>query len=714
MSIESTPKNEPREPLLSSFAPHSPESWQKAAEALLKGKDLASLKTRLPEGITLEPVYRAKDIQTLSHLNTTPGDPGSVRGARPEGYLQRHWVVSQSMSEPRADDCNAALQEDLSRGLDEVALALDVASRAGLDADLAPTSDVGVGGLSLSTRFDLDHALVDVRLEDTPIFIQAGGASLEGAALLLAHSQQRGVAAEALTGCLACDPLGAMADGELGTTLDHALNEMSALLQFAAVHAPKMQTILIGASRYRDAGAHVVQELGYALATGVAYLRAAQDRGLALGDTARSMRFEFALGGHFFTEIAKLRAARHVWSKVLKAFGVDDTPMMMHARTARFNKTKLDPYVNMLRGTTEAFSAIVGGVDGLQVAPFDDAIRPADEFSRRTARNTQLVLAEECDLRQVIDPAGGSYYVEKLTDAIGREAWACLQEIEARGGMAEALLHGRIQEAVSAVADEEQAHLAQRRAVLVGTNLYANTEEEPLVVPALDHQALQNERRTALKAQREARDEQALKDSLTALKSARAAGSVELMPLALKAAVAGATLGDLSATRPLDDAVEIAPLLPRRAAEGFEALRAAALAHAHKTGRRPRVLLLNLGASRLYRARADWTAGFFAAGGFEVRAERDFESVDEALSAARDGHADVLVIVSTDERYATDVGPLAKALHADLSSPCVLVAGAPGAHEASWRQGGVEGFVHIKLNLLETLGNLFKKVGVLS
>ncbi len=274
-----------------------------------------------------------------------------------------------------------------------------------------------------------------------PLTVRAGTAALPLLAMLVAHARRAGRPASDLHGCLEDDPLGVLAhEGAIPLSLGRAYDEMAQITLWAERHAPRLQTVAVHTYPYHNAGANAVQELAFALATGVAYLRAMQRRGADVNVAARRMRFDFAVGGNFFMEIAKLRAARLLWSQVVDAFcgGGKARWMRQHARRARRNKTTIDPYVNMLRVTTEALAAAVGGVESLHVAPYDEPARPPDEFSRRIARNAQVILQEEAHLTAVVDPAGGSYAVEALTDRLARDAWALFQEIEGMGGMAEA------------------------------------------------------------------------------------------------------------------------------------------------------------------------------------------------------------------------------------------------------------------------------------
>jgi methylmalonyl-CoA mutase len=702
--------------LKADFPPHTYEQWKEAAVKLLKGAPFdKKLLTPLAEGITLQPLYRSQDIEGLEHLGTLPGLPPYVRGGRAAGYAGARWAVSQQLVEATPEQLNAAALNDLGRGQHELNIRLDAATRAGKDALDAEEAQIGAGGLSLSTLADLDQALAGVELEQTAVFLRGGARALAAGSLLMALADQRGVADE-LTGCVGYDPLGILAaEGSLPTSLEEAFREMAVLTRAAISRAPKLQTIVISGLPYRDAGAHGVQELGYALATGVEYLRALRLEGLSVDQVAPRMRFCFGLGSNFFLEIAKLRAARYLWSKVLGAYGADAAAakMHIHGATSSFNKSAFDPHVNLLRGTTEAFSAIVGGVDSLHIDAYDARQRAADEFSRRTARNTQLVLAEECELDHVADPAGGSWYIEWLTDQLSRRGWELFQAIEEAGGMAKALEAGTPQADVAEVAKTQRDKLATRRTQMIGVNVYPIAGERPLEARAVDHAAVATQRRAALEAQRSARGDQS-GAALDAYAKALLEHSDQAVEHAISALKAGATLGELEQAAPSATPVSGSALPSRRLAEDFEDLRLAALAYADKHGAPPKIFQVNLGPSRRYRARADWTTGFFQVGGFAVDASTDFDGADEAIAAAKESGASIVALCSDDERYGQELPALAQQLRVALPKAHLLLAGAPGDNEQAWREAGIQTFVNVRSNTYALLRQLLAEIGALS
>ena len=418
------PTGEETGPLFSDFPAQTYEDWRKTIDKALKGASFEKkFVTRTYEGIDLQPLYWLEDSQALPQVNALPGFAPYVRSTELLGYVGKPWEVCQELTCSTPEAFNLALRADLERGQNAVNLVLDRPTRLGIDADQAAASAVGQGGVSISSVADLDQALAGVDLAKTPVFIQSNTTALPLAAFLVALAKQRGNPPASLQGCIGMDPLGALArEGSLPRPLERIYDSMAGLTAWAAVNAPGLQTVAVQGHPYHEGGGNTVQELAFALATAVEYLRAMQACGLAVNTVAPRIRFALSIGSQFFMEVARLRAARLLWAKIVKAFGGAEQAqkMVIYARTSAWNKTVCDPYVNMLRTTVEAFAGVVGGVNSLHVSPFDEVIRTPDEFSRRIARNTHTILREESHIPRTIDPAGGSWYVETLTDALAR------------------------------------------------------------------------------------------------------------------------------------------------------------------------------------------------------------------------------------------------------------------------------------------------------
>ncbi len=719
-SSPEAPDDAPEWRLFDSFPPADQAAWRQAAEQTLKGAPFEKrLLTKTYEGLTLQPIYSAANTAALPHLGALPGLPPYVRGTSALGYLVRPWDVAQELPYPTAAAVNQAAREDLPRGLTSLHALLDQATLRGCDPDCAPAEQVGNGGASLAHLGDLTTLLDGIPLAQTPLYLSAGASALPLAALALAAAECQGLALNTLRGCIAADPLGALArHGTLPGSLDRAYDLMAWLTAWAATNAPRLRTIEVALHPYHDGGASAVQDLAFGLATGVAYLRAMQARGLGVSLVAPRIQFALSIGSPFFVEIARLRAARLLWVRVVAAFGGDAQAqkLRIHARTSRWTKTRGDAYNNMLRATAEAFAGVMGGCDSLHVSPFDEAVGLPDEFSRRIARNVQVVLAQECNFFRLVDPAGGAAAVETLTDQIARAAWALFQTIEGLGGMAAALAAGFPQAQVAATRAERLNQIALRREVIVGANMYVNLKEQPITSRPVEHRLLQAERAADLARWRAASDPQGRQEALAALARAVEVAPEQIMALTISAARSGATLGALTTALLAGDGAitMVDPIPAHRGAEQFEALRAAAEQHALRTGARPAVFLATMGPLAQHKARADFATGFFEAGGFAVIAGPGFETVEEAAQAARDAGAPIVVICATDERYPELVPPLTRLLKAERPDTSVVLAGYPADQVDAHRAAGVDEFIHVRADCYATLARLQRLKGVAS
>jgi methylmalonyl-CoA mutase len=415
-------------------------------------------------------------------------------------------------------------------------------------------------------------------------------------------------------------------------------------------------------------------------------------------------------------EVAKLRAARMLWAKVVAAFGGNEASqkMTMHGRTSAWNKTVYDPYVNMLRTTTEAFAGIVAGCDSLHVSCFDEAVRLPDEFSRRIARNSQIILQKESHLTQVIDPAGGSWYVEQLTDTLAKKAWQLFQTVEQQGGMFKALQAGFPQEQVAKTAQERANNLAQRKDIMVGTNMYPNLSEKRLEVRGPDYAALHKKRANYVSDYRTEMDNPQSTLVLDKLANILNADSAHLVEAAIEAALTGATLGEIARTARTGDEAKttLKAIGVHRGAEMFESLRRAAEAYQSKTGSLPRAFLANMGPIPQHKARADYASGFLQVGGFAIIGNNGFATVAEAAQAALASGAPLVVICSTDETYPELVPPLVESIKAAKPETLVVLAGYPTEHVEAFKAAGVDEFVHVRANVYNTLAQLQQKLGI--
>ncbi len=700
-------------PTFDEFPPVSYADWRKAAEKALKGAPFEKrLITKTYENIDLQPIYRQENLEGLPHLGGLPGFAPYVRSTTPLAFVAQSWDVAQEIACGTPAAFNAAVQADLTRGQTAINLVLDHPTLHAVDADQADADEVGKGGLSISSVADLAVALAGVDLEATPIYVQADTSALSFTALLAALAQQQGKSLAKLRGAIGMDPLGHLAaHGHLPRDLAGVYDAMAQLTGWAATHAPQVQTITVQGHPYHNGGASTTQELAFALATAVDYLRTMQSHGLSIDDTAPRIRFSLSIGSNFFMEIARLRAARLLWAKIVAAFGgnAESQKMRVHARTSAWNQTVCDPHVNLLRGTTEAFSAVVGGCDSLHVSPFDELVRVPDEFSRRIARNTHVVLREESNLARTVDPAGGSWYVETLTDAVARQTWTLFQEVEKQGGMGAALAAGWPQAQVAATAAQRAANLAKRKDIFVGTNMYPNPKETRLEAPPVDTLAIKAERTAALAACRAAADTGKKQAALAQL-----AQSGSSMDAAIQAALAGATLGEIAqaARANAQPGPTITAICAQRGAAPFEQLRAAADAFATRVGQRPQVFLATMGPLTQHKGRADFATAFLGVGGFETIYPAGFNSADEAATAALASGAKAVVICSTDATYPELVPPLVQKLKQANPGLMVLLAGYPTDQIDAFKAAGVDDFIHLNANCQALLSTLQQNMGV--
>jgi methylmalonyl-CoA mutase len=708
----------PPDTLLSEFPPVSFDDWRKLVEAELKGAPFEKkMFTPTYEGVTLKPIYRREDAANLPHVNSFPGFAPFVRGASASGYVKDAWDVSQEIAFSSPTEFNHAARNSIARGLNALNMVLDRATRDGHDPDWAQPEDVGFGGLSIATLADLDRALDGIDLENTSLLVRSGASAMPFAALLVALTRKRKKTTNGLHGCVEMDPLAVLAhEGRLPQSLDSAYREMAALTRWAASHAPFLQTICVHSRAWHEAGGNAVQELAFSLAMGVEYLREMHKRDLGVDVAGPRTRFAMTVGVNFFMEIAKLRALRMLWSRAVAVLGGNrhSQKLTLHVRTSQWNKTVCDPHNNMLRTTVEAFAGVLGGCESVQVGAFDEVLRRPDDFSRRIARNTQLILQKECHLDHVIDPAGGSWFVETLTSELANRAWALFQEIEKLGGMEAALRAGFPQKAVAAMAAEKLKAVTRRRDSIIGVNQYANPNEKPLERPAVDATAFHKRR-----VQQVASYRTSLEDHESELVLEKLAGIVDfkgadLFEACIDAVSAGATIGEITRAVRINDSpsAPITPVCITRAAAQIERLRAAMDKHVSQTNERPNVFLCNMGPLKEHKARADFSRGFFAVGGFEAISPNGFKAPADAADAFAASNARIAVICSTDDNYPALVPLLVAALRAKRPDAIIALAGFPQEEIETHRQSGVDEFIHIRADAAELLGRFHQRLGI--
>lgn len=697
---------------LDEFTPPTDEEWKAACEALLKGAPFEKkMFTKTYEGITFDPMYTRKHTEDILPKGVMPGMGDYLRGVDAAGYIGKPWGIAQACDETLPAENNELLRHEHDKGATIYHIVLDTASRTGVDARQAEA--VGDTGTSVTTVEDMHVLLTGLDLAKFPLYVYAGANAVPLLALVAAARRASGEDMAEVRGIVGADPIGALAaDGKLPASLDAHYDSLAAAARWATVNAPHLRTVFVRSDVYSNGGANDVQEVASVLATATAYLRALCERGLTIDEAASQIAFAFSMGANFFLQIAKLRAVRPLWAQIVGAFGgsAEAQKMRIHARPALFFKTIYDPYVNMLRNTTEIFSGVVGGIDSFESAPFDEPIRKGDEFSRRIARNVQIMLQEEFGLLQPIDPAGGSWAVETLTRQMKEKIWAEFQRIEKEGGIIAALRAGSLQESVAAVLAARFKNADLRRDRIVGNNMYPNMTETLLETRAEDTAALKAQRTADIDAYLSDID---VKHRDEALASLRQAHSVDH---AVEAALAGATIAELmTAVTEGDGAETVTAIAPHRWSERFEALRQRTEEYKAEKNDNVKIFLANMGPIPQHKARADFTTGFLQVGAFEVLGNDGFKTVEEAADAARASGADAVVICSTDATYPEIVPALAPKLHEVLPNARVFLAGAaPKDLLETYKEAGIDEYISVRANCYEILESLQKQKGMIA
>ncbi len=697
---------------LDEFTPPTDEEWKAACEALLKGAPFEKkMFTKTYEGITFDPMYTRKHTEDILPKGVMPGMGDYLRGVDAAGYIGKPWGIAQACDETLPAENNELLRHEHDKGATIYHIVLDTASRTGVDARQAEA--VGDTGTSVTTVEDIHVLLTGLDLAKFPLYVYAGANAVPLLALVAAARRASGEDMAEVRGIVGADPIGALAaDGKLPASLDAHYDSLAAAARWATVNAPHLRTVFVRSDVYSNGGANDVQEVASVLATATAYLRALCERGLTIDEAASQIAFAFSMGANFFLQIAKLRAVRPLWAQIVGAFGgsAEAQKMRIHARPALFFKTIYDPYVNMLRNTTEIFSGVVGGIDSFESAPFDEPIRKGDEFSRRIARNVQIMLQEEFGLLQPIDPAGGSWAVETLTRQMKEKIWAEFQRIEKEGGIIAALRAGSLQESVAAVLAARFKNADLRRDRIVGNNMYPNMTETLLETRAEDTAALKAQRTADIDAYLSDID---VKHRDEALASLRQAHSVDN---AVEAALAGATIAELmTAVTEGNGAETVTAIAPHRWSERFEALRQRTEEYKAEKNDNVKIFLANMGPIPQHKARADFTTGFLQVGAFEVLGNDGFKTVEEAADAARASGADAVVICSTDATYPEIVPALAPKLHEVLPKARVFLAGAaPKDLLETYKEAGIDEYISVRANCYEILESLQKQKGMIA
>ena len=691
------------------------DEWVEACNALLKGQPFEKVMyTKNYEGITFDPIYTRKDTDGILPTDDYPGMGDFLRGATVNGYVHEPWGIAQGCDETLPSDNNELLKEEIDKGSTVYNVKLDSATLNGVDVKDA--EHVGDTGVNITTVEDMSVLLNGLKLEKYPLMMYAGAGAKGLLAMTAAALKASGKDLSAVKGVIGADPIGELVKtGKTKTSLNALYDEMAETIKYAAAKAPEMRTVFVRSNVYTDGGADSVQEVAYTFATAVEYIREMQKRGLGLKEIAKSLYFEFNQGANFFMEIAKLRALRQVWAAIMEAFGAEEQcrSIMVHGRSSRFTKTVIDPYVNMLRNTTQTFSSVVGGVTSYENPPFDELIRKGDVFSRRIARNLHVMLQEEFGMLCPIDAAGGSWAVETLTKQIAEKIWAEFQKIEEMGGMVKALEAGYVQKQVAEVLEKRFKALEMRKDRAVGVNMYPNMTEEPLERREEDTPKLKKQREAAVAAYTADIDTNYLAAKLA---------DVATVEGAMEAFSNGATIGQVAAAGcKAEPVASVEAIAAHHWTERYEALRFDTERYMKETGKNIEVFLANMGPIPQHKARADFSTSFLQVGEFNVHLNDGFQdgedgtAIEKCAKAAAEFPYDVAVICSTDATYPEIVPKLAPKLKAALpeGATLFLAGAAPKDLEQTYRDAGVDEFISVKANCFAILKMLQKKKGMI-
>lgn len=624
-------ENQKKEKLFQEFPPVSTEAWEEKIHQDLKGKSYEKkLIWNTPEGFHVRPYYRAEDLKNLKHLSYKPGEFPYARGNKPN---HNDWNVRQHIRVHTVKDANTKALDILSRGVNALGFHLQE--------------------VPVFNRQMLDELLQDICIEAITLHFSGVANPEDFLRIFLEKISQDGIQFGNLKATIDYAPLAKLVqEGNFGDDTEAAAFEKASALIDQSRDYPELKVLEVHGEHYHNAGATLVQELGYALAEGAEYMTAMTERGHRADEAVKALQFNFAVGSVYFMEIAKIRAARLLWAQIANAYKPENqerTKMNVHSVTSDWNKTVYDPYNNMIRTTTEAMSAAIGGAESLTVKPYDTIYRDPSEFSERIARNQQIILKEEAHFDKVADPAGGAYYIENLTASMAQHAWNIFLEIQNAGGFLKAFKTGTIQEKIRESAQKRDMNLAQRKKILLGTNQFPNAKE------VMD---------------------QDIPESV------------------------------VQPDEPANNAERVAePVVPYRGAMKFEQLRL----QTDRSNKNPKVFMLKVGHPATRTARSQFAANFFGCAGYEILDNLGFNSVQEGVDEARKQQADIVVLCSSDEEYRTVVP---EAYQAMKDQAIVVLAGYPKDQIEDLKAVGIEHFIHLKSNLYDTLKSFQKLLGI--
>jgi methylmalonyl-CoA mutase len=678
------------------------EEWRALARRELKGRDPESLTWATPEGIAVKPLYTEADLSGLGHLGSLPGLPPYTRGPRATMYAGRPWTIRQYAGFSTAEESNAFYRKALAAGQQGVSVAFDLATHRGYDSDHERVvGDVGKAGVAIDSVEDMKILFDGIPLEKVSVSMTMNGAVIPILANFIVAGEEQGVRRAELSGTIQNDILKEfMVRNTYVYPPEPSMRIVSDIIGYTAREMPKFNSISISGYHMQEAGANLVQELGFTLADGKEYVKAAIAAGMDVDDFAGRLSFFFAIGMNFFMEVAKLRAARLLWHRIMTEFGAKRPASLMlrtHCQTSGVSLQEQDPYNNVVRTAYEAMAAALGGTQSLHTNALDEAIALPTEFSARIARNTQLILQEETGITHVADPLAGSYYVESLTAELASAAWALIEEVDGLGGMTRAVISGMPKLRIEESAARRQAAVDRGEEVIVGVNKYRLAEQEPIDILDVDNVKVREAQVARLAQIRASRDAEACAAALAEVERVAREGG-NLLAAAVEAARARASVGEIS------DAME--KVFGRHRAEvktlagvygaayegdeGFAAIKKEVEGFAEAEGRRPRMLVVKMGQDGHDRG-AKVIATAFADIGFDVDVGPLFQTPEEAAQDAIDNDVHVVGISSQAAGHKTLAPKLVEALRAQGADDVLVICGGviPQQDYAFLKQAGV-------------------------
>ncbi len=694
------------------------EDWQAAAAKEVKGKDLT---WHTPEGIDVKPLYTADDVKADPGL---PGFAPFTRGVRASMYAGRPWTIRQYAGFSTAEESNAFYRRNLAAGQKGLSVAFDLATHRGYDSDHPRVvGDVGKAGVAIDSVEDMKILFDGIPLGEMSVSMTMNGAVIPILAFFIVAGQEQGVPTAQLDGTIQNDILKEfMVRNTYIYPPEPSMRIISDIFGYTSANMPKFNSISISGYHMQEAGATQVQELAFTIADGMEYVKYGVASGLDIDKFAGRLSFFFAIGMNFFMEVAKLRAARVLWHRVMTKLGAQDERSKMlrtHCQTSGVSLQEQDPYNNVIRTTIEAMAAMLGGTQSLHTNALDEAIALPTDFSARIARNTQIVIQEETGMTKVVDPLGGSYYIEALTQELVDQAWEIIERVEAEGGMAKAVAAGWPKAMIEEAAAARQARVDKGEDVIVGVNKYRLATEEQLETLEVDNHAVREAQIARLKRVRDSRDEAACRAALAALTEGAKAGG-NLLELAVEAARQRATLGEIS------DAMEVVfgrhDTVPtpvkgiygaayaedrryQQVVEGVEAV-------STRLGRKPRMLVAKMGQDGHDRG-ANVIASAFTDMGFDVTSGPLFQTPEEAAKLALEKDVDAVGASSLAAGHKTLIPELIGHLKAAGRPDIKVVAGGviPPQDYDFLREAGVQGIYGPGSNVVECAADMLRLLG---